>query len=320
MRPRGEQMNSKYLQRQQVWQFWEVCEQLANAKRMQSAKMKYEELLDMDLDVEARALAIYNTGVFYLNNLGNGIQARQLFKDVVNFYEENPHLKVNSNVGKYLAWAYENLMLLSLSYDEYDDWAEHLRAVSPEEDILKGQVPIIREKQEAGMPWSDMMIMISSGYYDRNDPAQDPGKYGFGAGTLQLLLENRKRLRLSGEDWATALYEYGALMIKLNMESTRAMEVQGFIYPQECRFYLENGRDRLDEFLASNQPNDAIQKLSKSLVEMLEMSSQGGQGLAPVETPYPVAQKGLPLSCVFVFAIPIAILFVFYLGRWLHWW
>jgi hypothetical protein len=262
--------------------------------------------------------------------MGEGIQAKDFFEATVNYYEEHPQLKSDFGVRKFLAWAYENLMILSLSFQEYEDWAEKLRSVSPEEGILKGQVPLIHENQEAGMPWSDMMRMISGGYYNRNDPANDPGKYGFGAGVLQLLLENRKRLRLSREDWSTALYEYGALMQKLGMISLRAMEVQGHIDPHECRFFLENGRVRVDEYLAANQPNDVIQKLSTSMDELLGMmSGESGPGFQtwqpaepePEDAARPLMQRpkaAFTFTCLATLAIFVGAWFI--AGKFAGWW
>ena len=311
-------------------QIWQAGEKLADAKRMQSAKVKYDAVLSLDLAPDDRALALYNTGAFYLEHLGDGIQARHFYEATVNHYEENPQLKSDFGVRKFLGWAYENLMILSLSYQEYDDWAEKLRVVSPEEGILQGQVPVIHEKQEAGMPWSDMMRMISGSYYNRNDPANDPGKYGFGAGVLQLLLENRKRLRLSREDWSTALYEYGALMQKMSMVSLRAMEVQENIDAHECKFYIDNARSRVNEYLASNQPNDVIQKLSTSTDELLDMlqadrdaNSQPWQPAEPEQeyVPLPLTRGAKPfniVSCLLTLAL-LGIL-VFTIGKIFGWW
>lgn len=311
-------------------QLWQAGEKLADAKRMQSAKVKFDAILSLDMAPDDRALALYNTGAFYLEHLGDGIQARHFYEATVNHYEENPQLKSDFGVRKFLGWAYENLMILSLSYQEYDDWAEKLRAVSPEEGILQGQVPVIHEKQEAGMPWSDMMRMISGSCYNRNDPANDPGKYGFGAGVLQLLLENRKRLRLSREDWSTALYEYGALMQKMSMVSLRAMEVQENIDAHECKFYIDNARSRVDEYLATNQPNEVIQKLSTSTDELLGMlqadldaNSQPWQPAEPGrdQGPLPITQSPkafLVFSCLFSVAIFLSALFIG--GKIAGWW
>ncbi len=128
-----------------------------------------------------------------------------------------------------------------------------------------------------------MMRMIASSYYRRNDPAADAGLYGRAAGIYQLLLENRRSLRLNREEWSEVLYEYGALMQKLNMVATRAMEQSGSSDPAECRFFLEQARSRIDEFVAANTPNDAIASLSESTDKML--TATANQPSAPYGGP-----------------------------------
>ncbi len=43
-------------------------------------------------------------------------------------------------------------MLLSLSYDEYDQWADRLRRLQPDSEILVVQFPRAHELRERGQP------------------------------------------------------------------------------------------------------------------------------------------------------------------------
>ena len=43
-------------------------------------------------------------------------------------------------------------------------------------DILRGQVPVIRQLREEGHPWSDALSIIATSYYNRNDPSKDRGR------------------------------------------------------------------------------------------------------------------------------------------------
>lgn len=304
----------------------ETVEKLAEAGRVQSARGISDGVLIMELDPEARALALYDLAVFSWDYLADGLKARELFDQVIQHYQAHPELKADARAGKFLAYACENRMLLSLSYDEYDEWAGELRPLSPDEAILQGQVPVVHETRNAGMPWSDILQMIARSHYDRNDPKLDAGMYGRAAGTYQLLLENRRTLRLNREDWSRVLYEYGALMEKLSMVSTRAMEEAGHVYPDEFRFYLDLARTRIDEFVQSNQPTDTITFISNSVNEMLEMASQGERGLAPMEVPHPAGVHPLPdpgrprlvMSCLTTLIV-IGI-FAFVVGKSLGWW
>lgn len=256
-------------------------EDQARAGRVRSAKTKFDKAMGMDgneaLPPAERALVLYNTAVFYLDHVADGVQARAMSNAAVGHFRQHAELQSDPTVGDLLPFAYENLMLLSLSFDEYDQWADELRRVRPDEGILVDQVPVIHKQRDEGMPWSDMMRMIASSYYRRNDPAADAGLYGRAAGVYQLLLENRRTLRLNREQWSEVLYEYGALMQKLTMVATRAMEQSGRVDPEECRFFLEQARRRIDEFTAANPPNDAVKSLSDSTDKLLAMSSQQEQ-------------------------------------------
>lgn len=267
---------------QALFQWLGQWDDLALEGRTSSAKASFDKALSMDgelaLPPAERALLLYNTGVFYLDKLADGVRARSLLASTVDHFREHPEVESDPRVGNLLPFAYEDLMLLSLSFDEYDQWADELRRARPDEGILAGQVPVVHKQRDEGMPWSDTMRMIASGYYRRNDPAADKGLYGRAAGIYQLLLENRRSLRLNREEWSEVLYEYGALMQKLNMVATRAMEQSGNIDPAECRFFLEQARSRIDEFVAANTPNDAIKFLSESIDESLKVAAQPNRG------------------------------------------
>ncbi|MEI7845037.1 MAG: hypothetical protein WCK35_04445 [Chloroflexota bacterium] len=300
-------------------------EKLADAHKIQSARAIYDEMIALDFDPETQALNLYNSAVFHMDYLVDGVKAVDLFDKTYQHYANHPEINSLPKIGEFLAYTCENRMLLSLSYDEYDLWADRLRALRPDEAILLGQVPIIHEKREAGMPWSDMVQMIATSYYNRNDPQLDPGLYGRAAGVYQLLLENRRKLRLNREDWAKVVYEFGALLEKLNMECMRAMEEANQIYPDECLFYLELARNRVDEFLQSNQPSDTITFLSNSIDKMLEMSAQGNRGLAPADISIPFGERDIRsmpklsiLSCLPTLALIGVIIYVF--GKFFSWW
>lgn len=265
------------------------AESLLGRKRMKSAKMVYDRMLTLEMEPADRAQVLYQAAVFVLDELGGGVEAVRLFDEYLELLKTHPELQSHAICRTFMAYTCENRMLLSLSYDEYDRWATALRELSPDEPILHGQVPLIHQHQSSGAPWSEQLEMIATSYYNRNDPKLDPGKYGRAAGTYELLLANRRQLRVTRQDWSNVIYEYVALMEKLNMVATRSMEESGTIYPDECLFYLEAARTRLDEFFQANTPDQVITRLSESLNELLDMSPQSGPtGLSPI--------FGLPLE------------------------
>ncbi len=128
----------------------------ARAGRVWSAKNKYDKAMGMDgneaLPPAERALVLYNTAVFYLDNVSDGVKTRDMLGEVVGHFGRHPELEGDATVGDLLPFAYENLMLVSLSFDEYDKWADELRRARPDEGILAGQVPVVHEQRDGGMP------------------------------------------------------------------------------------------------------------------------------------------------------------------------
>ncbi len=294
----------------------------AKGGRIASAKGLFDQLLDLDLPPAERALTIYDSAVFNWDYLGNGTEARDLFNRTLEHFAEYPEARTDARVANLTAYAFENQMLLSLSFDEYDKWADELRRIRPDEGILQGQLPTAHQQRDEGQPWSAVMRMIASSYYRRNDPASDPGLYGRGAGVYQLLLENRRTLRLNREEWSEVLYEYGALMHKMTMVATRAMEQQGRVYSGECRFYAELARSRIDEFVLANPPNDGIKSLSRNTDELLAISSDNDRAPADLtaDSASParvVGGRQLAGSCLLrlILAVIIALLIYKVMGR-----
>lgn len=264
----------------------ETAERLTAQKKMQSAKVVLGGLLDTVLDPEDMSLSLYDSGVQYFESFADAVKARELWDQAYEVYRGHPELMEVKPARKILAYLCENRMLVSLSYDEYENWAERLRELSPAEPILQEQLREVREQHDKGTPWSGMMQLIAGAYYNRNDPALDVGRYAQAAGIYDLLLENRRALRLNRTDWWVVLYEYVALMQRLALAGLRAMEEARAVYADEILFYLQHARKRLDEFIESHEPDEAVQRLSTSTDTLLEgLPEQGQRGLAPSTQP-----------------------------------
>ncbi|MDL2236318.1 hypothetical protein LJC56_00575 [Christensenellaceae bacterium OttesenSCG-928-K19] len=190
----------------------------------------------------------YNLGAICFTKLGKGKRAKQIFEGCVRAFDGSPSL-AQQGMPMHAA-ALENLMLLSLDFDEYQKWANELRIVAPDSAILSGQFPAVKEKVEVeGWAWWQSMFAIAMSYYNRNDPAKDPGLYGNAASVFDLVIENRRSLRLPREEMRTALYEYNALIIKIVSENIKTEENAGRpLRPEEYLFMLEQGRNTIDAY------------------------------------------------------------------------
>src|SRR5437868_610079 len=121
--------------------------------------------------------------------MGDGVMARQHFTAAAE--QARTSAVPTSMVRQFHANSCENMMLLSLSYDEYEQWAAELETVEPTNDILRGQRPRIRSFRDEGQPWSFVMLVIAQTYYDRGDQTKDRGRYACGLATFRVMVTHR---------------------------------------------------------------------------------------------------------------------------------
>ncbi|MFI5453969.1 MAG: hypothetical protein ACHRXM_00805 [Isosphaerales bacterium] len=262
-------------------------------KRLQSALQVLQQAQKQARRPSELVLSAYQLGALHWSELGNGVEARRLFQATVE--EANrvalearpaPVLELEANASENLmllalANACENLMLLALSYDDYESWAERLRALQPDNDILRGQVPWVRDKRERGHPWSDVMLSVASSYYTRGDPARDPGRYGSAKSVYHLALVNRKALRLPRADWKRAAGEYSILAMRIAADCARTLERNaGPSGPdtREFTFVMEEAiplvAEYVTEYPQDGEVKEGLDRLSKLFREAGNMPPQ----------------------------------------------
>ena len=214
-----------------------------------------------------KVFTAYNLGVIFWATIGNGENARKFFKLSVENAEEFGVNKVQKVLPSMVANACENLMHLSLTYDEHFEWVEKLRKLDSTDDVLRGLVPKIQEMQQRGIPWSHVLELLANNVYNREDPKLDRGEYARAVSTYHLILLNRKSMRLPREDWSRIIYEYGTLALRVS--SDMANLLQHSRQPKiiaEFLFVVQDAKPFVDEFLAAN-PSD---KNAQFLLEHME--------------------------------------------------
>lgn len=72
--------------------------------------------------------------------------------------------------------------------------------LEPGNSILTVQGRMVRDARERAHPWFSVILSIAASGYDA-DPAKDPARYGASAAILQLLLQNRRKLRVPSEQY-----------------------------------------------------------------------------------------------------------------------
>lgn len=245
---------------------------LAEQKLFRSATRVLREGLDRADIAETRTICAYNLGAIYWGEIGDGVEARRLFQDTFDFGAKcvnslDPRTaRMASNAR---ANACENSMMLSLSYDEYYTWAERLKSLEPNNDILRGQLPKIREYEDKGTAWCDVMYMLASAYYNRNDASLDPGRYGSAKSIFHLLLTHRKQLRLPRTDWSAVVQEFGALTHRICADCLRHFNG---INVEEYSFIMEEATPFVEEYVASHPGDQQAGQTLGSLNKVLAIN------------------------------------------------
>lgn len=226
------------------------AEALAAQRRLQSSLSYYRKILEQ---FPEKAAAVYwRLGILYQMVIGDGSAARRFYELALENCQSN-----DSECETVKSVAYENMMLLALSYDEYNVWAERLRALEPDNPILHQQAPVVLRSFNQGAPWTAVLEGFARACYSL-DWRADPGRYGQAASTYQLMLEHRCALRMTRAAYAATTLNYAILMRNVVTLGCGKIMEQAFsgADPAEFRFVIERALPRIDRYL-EEFPNDA---------------------------------------------------------------
>lgn len=249
-------------------------EEYADSKRPFAATSLLNGVLGGITDPAALGFARYNLGCLYRGAIGDGVTARSSFIAVNEIFAGLGTLP--DHIKQFWPNACENLMLLSLSYDEYDKWAGEVRRLAPSADILRGQVPQIVAMRERGLPWHEAMEEIARGYYSLSNPQRDHQMYGDAASLYHLILTHRKELRVDRQGWTRAIDEYVNLTQRLGADTAAQarrlnplLDLREFVPMCVAPFSL------MDEYLSANVGHAGVMKLRDNMRTWAKALTEG---------------------------------------------
>jgi len=221
-----------------------------------------------------RVWSAYNLGSIYWAQIGDGDKAREYYSLVVNEAEKYGIIEVDKMFPHMTANACENMMHLSLSYEEFFYWVDKMQILQPSDNVLHSLPPLIKEGQQKGLLWSEILYSIASWSYNRNDPGSDRGEYARAVSTYHLMLVHRKNLRYSREIWGHVIYEFGTLAMRISndAEIKMANSHQPEI-PDEFTFLVKDAVPFVEEYLLQNPSNINVQKLLKNMNGFINVSN-----------------------------------------------
>jgi len=249
------------------------AETMIDQQRMRSAKRFYEEALCQY--PEHKLCIAFSYGALNQMFLGNGEEARRLYQLAISNRSKSDGLVQSETLDQLEANTCENMMLLSLSYEEYDTWANRLEKLQPQNEILSQQKPLIRGHQDSGFPWSAALQWIAKSNWDV-DPSKDPGMYGAGASIYQLMLKHRGQLRTPRDEHRAVAGVYAALLTKIWANCGSMMEsALGAADPEEFNFILTDALPLVEEYAKANPADEKIQESLRVIKMSLEATAGG---------------------------------------------
>ncbi len=235
-----------------------------DSKRFNSARTLLEDSLPMMTGTKNVMLANYQLGALYWSQIGDGEEARNCYQRAADI-EEDSFFDLRAN-------AFENMMILSKSYDEYMDWAGRLRGKKPKADVLVGQYPHVVKARDAGHPYYEVLMSFAMTYYNRNDTRLDLGMYGCAASIYQILLQNRRAMRIPKDDLRTVFFEYIALMWRIVSDAIIfAQKRRMSLDPNDYMFMIEKAFAYRDQYAAVDELDGSMMDMINSLQEYKNM-------------------------------------------------
>ncbi len=198
--------------------------------RLGTARVLYEQMLSKaGTDTFCRSLASSSLGMLHWGEYGDGIEAKAKFEATMadcDSLSQGGNSKLQVPIRSQMACAAENLMLLAVSYEEFEKWTEQLRSIAPGETILEQLVPLVREQRDIGASWAEQMVRRALSYINVGHfgTAAHPAS---GACICSLVLSKRKALRLQTKEWNTAVSVYFAAICEICDKAEHRIRASG---------------------------------------------------------------------------------------------
>lgn len=282
-------MYLSYIRRLAVSRKLKQGDSLLAERKLRSLVQLYEKLLrSWLLDLESRAWCSYQLGCVYWGEIGDGEKASRSFAETVQLYQQKNSLAEIERTIK--ANAFENLMILSLSYDEYFSWATRLEELQSENPILSDQRSWFSTMRGCGHAWPTVMTHNARLYWDLRE-TRDPAQYASAASIYQRSLLHRESLRLARREWREIAIAYcGIVELLVGNCDWRMRESSPTYDPDEFSFILEDALPLVAAYVktypADREGRRAFEGLRKSLEFLRRLKKLGVSVLACEQSPF----------------------------------
>lgn len=210
---------------------------------------------------------LYHLGALYYCYLGNGLEAKRWFQATLNSRETSktdPRWRLK-------AYACENLMLLSLTYEEYEDHASQLKHLDPDNPILKEHRDWVQQTKETAQPWYKVLGGVAIMHHNPHNPI-GATRHSECAATWHLFLSNYKKMRVPRHALRNALLGYYANLNQVVATAGQSrLDALGWDDPDEVIFMLEPLKRLLTAYLSENPDSPDVQELLNETERLFDM-------------------------------------------------
>ena len=216
-----------------------------------------------------RLLLAYNFATLYWTHIGDGGKALAKFEETWNLFETQRFAVQQQEAAKKIASdCAENALLLCSDVKTFQNWCDRLRLLAPNARILAEIGQQFPRDYENGCSWWECMTKLTDGMYNRSNPSRDQKRYGNGAAIWQLMLENRKNLRLPAEIWQIGAEELGILSLRIVAENARRL---GQRYnPSEGILPVQAALPYVEEYVSACPGNEVETVVLRDMRNMLQ--------------------------------------------------
>ncbi len=217
-----------------------------------------------------RLLLAYNFATLYWTHIGDGEKALAKFEETWNLFVTQRFAAQQQEAAKKIASdCAENALLLCPDVNAFHNWCDRLRLLAPNAPILSEIGQQFPCDYENGCSWWECMAKLTDGMYNRSNPSRDQKRYGNGAAIWQLMLGNRKKLRLPADIWQIGAKELGILSLRIVAENARRL---GSRYdPAEGILPVQAALPYVEEFVSACPGNEVETVVLRDMRNMLQI-------------------------------------------------
>lgn len=175
------------------------------------------------------------------------------------------------------------------SYEEYFGAMERIQHIRSHTDLQGGQVELTKSMQAEGQPWSNNMMSLVTRYSGSNDGMGQLGSMHGSAATLYgLLLQNRRKLRLSRTDLKLVMKNYSISIGNITAAADDYYKNSlGSLNPNDYLFMYEKAARLIEEsrkdVMEPNAGEEQIAYLDEQKKALIGMSLSSELLLSPPE-------------------------------------